>query len=148
MGTRFPRAAVLVACLLAGAAVHAQPTPDSLPGVRVVGATEVKKMLDAGAVVIDTRTKTEFAEAHIRGAQNLPYREKSAKRVDFEVDLDRFDLTRLPADKSARLVFYCNAGECWKSYKASKVAAGAGFTAVHWFRGGFPEWKAQGLPVE
>ena len=46
------------------------------------------------------------------------------------------------------MIFYCNAGECWKSYKAAKVALDAGHTKVHWLRGGIPEWKSKGYPVE
>jgi 3-mercaptopyruvate sulfurtransferase SseA len=45
-------------------------------------------------------------------------------------------------------VFYCNAGECWKSYKASVMAIKGGHKKVNWFRGGIPEWKAKGLPTE
>ena len=40
----------------------------------------------------------------------------------------------------------CNGAECWKSYKASKVALARGFTTMYWFRGGLPEWLARGLP--
>lgn len=144
----FSRAVGVVVGTMITAAALAQQTPDSLPGVQVVAAHEVVKMLSAGAVVVDTRTKNEFAEAHIKGASNIPYVEKSAKRADFDASQDRFDLGKLPADKRAALVFYCNAGECWKSFKASKVASGAGYRNVHWFRGGLPEWKANALPVE
>jgi len=126
----------------------AQQTPASLPGVKIVVADEVSRLLSAGALVVDTRTKIEYAESHIKGARNVPYREKSAKSAAFDARQDQFDLTALPADRSAPVVFYCNAGECWKSYKASKVALGAGFTQVHWFRGGLPEWRDKGLPLE
>ena len=82
-----------------------------------------------------------------KGAKSVPYKEKSAKAVDFDASQDSFDLGKLPADKNAPVVFYCNGPECWKSYKASKVAAKAGFSAVHWFRGGLPEWRERKLPV-
>jgi rhodanese-related sulfurtransferase len=45
------------------------------------------------------------------------------------------------------LIFACNGAECWKSYKASQAALKAGFTKVHWFRGGFPEWRAAGQKI-
>ena len=98
--------------------------------------------------VIDTRVAGEYAEAHIKGAKSVPYKEKSAKVPDFDAAQDSFDLTKLPADKNAPLVLYCNGPECWKSYKASKAAIGAGYKKVQWFRGGFPEWKGKGLPTE
>ena len=138
-----------IAGTLLAASVAAQQTPDSLPGVQLVGAHDVVRMAQArDAVIVDTRTKNEYAEAHIKGARNIPYQEKSAKRADFDPAHDRFDLTKLPQDKAAAVVFYCNAGECWKSYKASKAAVNAGYHNVHWFRGGLPDWKANALPVE
>jgi 3-mercaptopyruvate sulfurtransferase SseA len=46
------------------------------------------------------------------------------------------------------VIFQCNGPECWKSYKAARVALSKGFKSVYWFRGGYPEWEAAGLPVE
>ncbi len=140
-------AAAAVGLALALPAVAAE-TPTTLAGVKTVSAEEVKKMLDAGVPVIDTRVAAEFAEKAIKGARSVPYKEKSAKEVGFDPAQDQFDLAKLPADKAAPLVFYCNAGECWKSYKASVVASKAGWTKVHWFRGGMPEWNAKGLPTQ
>lgn len=78
----------------------------------------------------------------------MPYKEKSAKAADFDASQDSFDVSKLPSDKNAPLVIYCNSGECWKSYKASVAALKAGYKKVYWFRGGFPEWKAKGYAVE
>ncbi len=140
-------AAALLSFFLALPA-SANETPASLAGVKVVSADEVKKLLDAGTPVIDTRVAAEFAEKSIKGAKSVPYKEKSAKAVDFDVSKDQFDLSKLPADKTAALVFFCNAGECWKSYKASVVAQKAGYAKINWFRGGMPEWVAKGLPTQ
>lgn len=142
---------VLAACAVAlftslGAA--AKETPTSLAGVKVVSADEVKKMLDAGVPVIDTRVAAEYADKSIKGARSIPYREKSAKDVSFDVSVDQFDVSKLPADKAAPIVFFCNAGECWKSYKAAIWAQKAGHTKINWFRGGMPEWTAKGLPTQ
>ena len=94
------------------------------------------------------KVAAEYAEKTIKGAINVPYKEKSAKEAGFDRKQDSFDLARLPADKNAPLVFFCNAGECWKSYKASVVARDAGYRQIHWFRGGFPEWNSRGLPTQ
>ena len=146
--TYVARIALAAALGLAAAGAYANETPAILKGVTLVTADQVKKMLDAGTPVIDTRVANEYAEAHIKGAKSVPYREKSTKAVDFDASADSFDLAKLPSDKAAPIVFYCNAGECWKSYKASVVASKAGYSKVHWFRGGLPEWKTKGLPVE
>lgn len=126
----------------------ASETPPSLPGAKIVSAEEVRALVAKGAVLIDARVANEFVTEHIAGAKNVPYKEKSVKAVDFDAAMDSFDLAALPADKKAPVVFYCNAGECWKSYKASTMAIRAGYTRVYWMRGGIPEWKQKGMAVE
>ena len=126
----------------------AAETPASLKGAAVVSAAEANKLMSSGAAVIDTRVAAEYAEKTIKGAKNVTYKEKSTKDVTFDAAQDQFDLSKLPADKAAPLVFFCNAGECWKSYKASVVAIKAGYSKVNWFRGGMPEWQKAGLPTQ
>ncbi len=141
---------------LAGLVVIALPvpvlaavlTPESIPGTTVVTAEKAKAMAESGVLIVDTRVANEYVEQHIKGAVNVPYKEKSAKDVKFDAKQDSFDLSKLPADKNAPLIFYCNAGECWKSYKSSVLAVKAGHKNVYWLRGGIPEWKAKGFPVE
>jgi ABC-type phosphate/phosphonate transport system substrate-binding protein/rhodanese-related sulfurtransferase len=123
-------------------------TPRALPGATVVTAAEVAELLKKGATLYDTRSPEEYNTRHIQGAKLLPYGEKSRKEVGFDNKADTFDVTKLPADKNAPLVFACNGAECWKSYKASLVAIKAGHKQVHWFRGGFPEWNLAGLPTQ
>ena len=123
-------------------------TPTSLKGTELVDATKAKSLMDSGVKIIDTRVAIEFAEAHIKGATNVPYKEKSAKAIDFDASQDSFDVAKLPADKNAAIIMQCNGPECWKSYKASVAAMKAGYKKIYWFRGGFPEWKAKGYPVE
>lgn len=64
-----------------------------------VTALELKAMMDRkepALLVIDTRTPSEYQEAHIRGAISIPW-------VSFEKDPS---LISYP--KSAKIVFYCN----------------------------------------
>lgn len=122
-------------------------TPRSLAGANVVDAAAVARLAAAGAHLIDTRNAEEFKAGHLPGAKLVPYVEHSAKDADFDAGKDQFDLSKLPADKAAVLVFNCNGAECWKSYKASVAALKAGYTQVNWFRGGFPEWRAAGQKV-
>lgn len=123
-------------------------TPRTLPGATMVTAPEVSDLLKKGATLYDTRSAEEYNTRHIQGAKLLPYGEKSRKEVGFDDKADTFDVTKLPADKNAPVVFACNGAECWKSYKASLVALKAGHKQVYWFRGGFPEWNLAGLPTE
>ncbi|HTN93189.1 MAG TPA: rhodanese-like domain-containing protein [Gallionella sp.] len=140
-------ALVAVAFLLMGNAAFAD-TPDSLNGATVVDAVKAKSLIDSGVMAIDARVANEYAESHIKGAINIPYKEKSAKAMDFDAKLDSIDLSKFPSNKSTPMVIYCNGPECWKSYKASTAAIKAGYKTVYWFRGGIPEWKAKGYPRE
>jgi len=121
-------------------------TPNALPGARLVSAAEVQKLAAEGAVVVDTRTETEFKAKRLPTARFVPYVEKSLKDVAYDAKVD--DFAGLKAlDPSRPTVFLCNGAECWKSYKASKAALAAGFGKVYWFRGGVPEWEKAGLPL-
>jgi rhodanese-related sulfurtransferase len=136
-----------VAVLLFGNTAFAD-TPDSLKGATLVDAAKAKSLIDSGVKVIDARVANEYAESHIKGAVSVPYKEKSAKAVDFDASQDSIDLSKLPADKNAGILFYCNGAECWKGYKAASAAMKAGYKTVYWFRLGIPEWKAKGYPTE
>jgi rhodanese-related sulfurtransferase len=149
IGTYVRRVAAPVALCVGfiGGSLAAE-TPTKLDGVKVVTAAEAKPMLDKGVPFVDARVAAEYAEKTIKGAKSVPYREKSAKAVDFDRTQDQFDLAKLPSDKAAPVVFFCNAGECWKSYKAAVLARDAGYKQVYWLRGGIPEWTAKGLPTQ
>lgn len=123
-------------------------TPRALPGAKVLEAPAVAQLMQSGAAYIDTRTDAEFKAGHVPGAKLVPYVEKSAKDADFDAAIDQFDLARLGPDRSASLIFACNGAECWKSFKAAHLAMKAGYSNVHWFRGGFPEWRASGLKFD
>jgi len=136
------------AVLLFANTASAADTPASLSGATLVDAAKAKSRIDGGAKAIDARVAAEYAEGHIKGAISVAYKEKSAKAADFDASLDSIDLGKLPGDKNASLVFYCNGAECWKGYKAASAAIKAGYKTVYWFRLGLPEWKAKGFPAE
>ena len=140
---------IAIATLLLSLSANASQTPATLAGVTLVDAAQVKSMMEAGGTtVVDTRVANEYVESHIKGAVSVPYKEKSAKDINFDSKLDTFDLSKLPADKNAKIVMYCNAGECWKSYKGAVAAIKGGYKSIYWFRGGIPEWKSKSFPVE
>jgi rhodanese-related sulfurtransferase/ABC-type phosphate/phosphonate transport system substrate-binding protein len=124
-------------------------TPNSLPGVNRISAKDAQQLQAQGAVVVDTRTEKEFKAKRIRGAVLAAYVEKSLKDVAFNAAQDDFQaFDKVSLDKTKPVIFACNGAECWKSYKAAKVAAAKGFKSVYWLRGGLPEWDAGGLPTE
>lgn len=139
---------LLVLALPAVAWSAVQHTPTSLAGVTVITAEKAKDMVESGTPIVDARVANEYVEAHIKGAINVPYKEKSEKSENFNGAQDSFDLTKLPTDKNKAVIFYCNGSECWKSYKACVTARKAGYSNIYWLRGGAPEWKAKGFPME
>lgn len=123
-------------------------TPLNLDGATVVSAVQVKDLMSNGVPIIDARVAAEYETAHIPSAKNITYHEKSAKAANFNPQNDKFDIAKLPSNKNADIVFYCNAGACWKGYKAAVAAVSAGYKKVLWLRGGVPEWIEKGYPTE
>jgi rhodanese-related sulfurtransferase len=148
MFAKWIRVTLGAAALVASGLTVAAENPTTLAGGTIVSAEQAKALIDKGAPVFDLRTANEYAEGHIKGAKLIAYKEKSAKEAAFDASKDDFDLSKLPADKNATIVLYCNGLDCWKSYKGSVVAIKAGYKKIHWMRGGFPEWKGKGYPVE
>ena len=121
-------------------------TPLQLTGVQRVTAEEAAALIKTGAQMVDVRSEKEYKAKHIPGAVWAAYIEKSAKETTFSAPMDDFSaLSKLDNTKPA--IFGCNGAECWKSYKASKVATEKGFKTVYWLRGGLPEWEERGMPT-
>jgi rhodanese-related sulfurtransferase len=139
-------AAALVAAL--GTAAAAQDTPMTVEGAKTVGAEEVKALVAQGARVFDLRKKASFAEKHIPGAVHMKFDEKSVLAANYDPKADTIDLGVLPADKNARVIFHGHGVDGWKGYKTAIAAVKAGYRSVYFFRGGFAEWTAKGLPTE
>ncbi len=142
-------AAASLGLMSASGIALAQETPTTAPaGVKLVEAAAVQALQGKGAVLIDTRKANEYADGTIKGAISVPYDpEKSAKDAGFDAAQDKYDMGKI-ADKNKDYVLFCNSGTCWKSYKAAVVMAKAGYKNVHWYRNGFPDWKARKLPTE
>ena len=142
-------AAATLGFVTSGQLAFAQETPAAAPaGVKLVDAVAVQALQGKGAVLIDTRRASEFAEGTIKGAISVPYDpEKSAKDANFDAAQDKYDMGKI-ADKNKDYVVFCNSGTCWKSFKAAVVMAKAGYKNVHWYRNGVPDWKARKLPME
>ncbi len=131
----------LAAALLSTSAIAIEETPMSIPGGTYVDVAKAKSLFDAGAVFVDSRVAAEYADKHIKGAINVPYKETHPKVSQLD-SADRFDVGKLPADKNKPTVFYCNGSPCWKGYKAAEAAIKAGYKNVNWFRDGLPAWAS------
>lgn len=122
-------------------------TPMTLEGGKVISADQAKSMAGK-AKFFDMRKAVSYGKGHLPGAQPLPYDQKSDKSPKFDATMDKFDISQLPADKSAAVVFYSDGPTGWKSYKAAVIAIRNGYTNAMWFRGGAAEWEAKGFAYE
>ena len=82
-------------------------------------------------VLIDSRPLPRFQQGTIPGAINLPY-----------PAFDKFT-SRLPADKSATVVFFCQGLTCQMSPMSMKKARTLGYTNVKVYHEGVPEWQTK-----
>lgn len=122
-------------------------TPESYEGITIVNAEWVKAN-EATVKVFDARKKGEYVEGHVPGSISAPYKEKSAKVLDFDTSKDKWDMSVYPSDKSTPVVVYCNGVKCWKSFKSAIRLKKAGYKNVNWLRDGYPGWTNKGYPVE
>jgi len=99
-----------------------------------VPATELLERARQGLVtVLDVRPPEEYAAGHVPGAINVPLGE-------LESHLQRLD-------PEQEIVAYCRGPHCVLAFDAVARLRAKGLTARR-LEDGFPEWKAQGLPVE
>lgn len=102
----------------------------SFQNVQVQGA---QSMIGSGNhQLIDVRTPTEFAEAHIDGATMI-----DINGADFEAGIAALD-------KSRSYVVICRSGG--RSARASQYMIDHGFTQVTNVEGGMNAWLASGFP--
>lgn len=146
---------ILILALLLSSAYAKPVTPSGdiaqRHGVKLLTAQEAYEMQKSGALFVDTRKVPEYASEHIDGAISAYYDEKGGdanKIVDFNPANDIYHTSRLPGDKSSKLVFYCNSNKCWKSYKAAVTTAKSGYTNVYWLQDGISQWKNENFKVD
>jgi rhodanese-related sulfurtransferase/biotin operon repressor len=98
-----------------------------------VAMTELLRRSRSGRVVVlDTRPAREYAAGHIAGATSLPVEELKRR------------LGELP--RSKEYVAYCRGPYCVYADRAVELLRASGRRARR-LEGGFPEWRAAGMPV-
>lgn len=133
---------------LSSAPALANETPSTVQGVEIIDSAKAKSLMDSGVKIYDVRVANEFADMHIKGTINVPYKNNSANTPNFDGSKDIWDISKLPADKSQPIIIQGNSPIGWRHYKASVLAVKAGHKKVYWLRNGIAEWKAKGLPTE
>ena len=88
---------------------------------------------DKAAVLVDSRPARLFDPGHIPTAIGIP-----------DSQFDKLAPTKLPADKAAPIIFYCQGYECMLSHQSAFKAEALGYTNVKVYPAGHPEWAARG----
>lgn len=102
--------------------------------LEAVDLEQLRREYESGEVVlIDVRPDEEYRSGHIEGARTVP--------------VDRLEeaLEELPEDRE--IVAYCRGPYCLLSDEAVERLRSEGYRARR-LDGGYPEWRARGLPVE
>lgn len=113
-----------------------EPTPE-------VNTEQLRQILDDGsAVVLDSRSRAQYAAGHIPGAINISLPSDAT-------DADYINLVQrlLGGDKKSALVLYCNGPRCGASRTLSKRLVDGGFTNVRRYQLGIPIWRSLGGPT-
>lgn len=116
--------------------ISSSPGPASIP--LPLGLMQAKEFYDHHeAVFIDARDGGAYRQAHIDGALSLPVGELDRRLADVS--------RSIPLAMS--VVVYCNGFGCHDSNTVAERLAGAGYTSVFVYEGGFPEWQNAGYPT-
>lgn len=77
---------------------------------------DIPALIKAGALVIDTRSASEFSGGHIEGAINIPH------------NVAARDILKHETNKARTIIVYCHSGA--RSSSAKRSLGGAGYTHV------------------
>ena len=127
--------AVAIVCAWNAQGADSPSKPPSAKAYKDVDVEQFDKLrADKKNVVLDVRTKEEFAAGHIPGAVNLDY-----SSPDFEKKVGELD-------KGKTYLVHCAAGG--RSARACDKMSKLEFTNCFNLSGGFRAWEKAGKPVE
>ena len=115
----------------------AAPTP-----IRDISGAEAWALFQGGTPFLDARRSAEYAEGHIARAWCAPVWES-----DLDDRLLTFKASRRPGPEDP-IVIYCSGGDCRDSHLLATRLLNEGYFHLLVYGGGYPDWVAQGRPVE
>lgn len=105
--------------------------------IEIDSVQDAKKIFDAGAVFVDARPISVFAEGHVQGAYCIPAYEAEAHLMDF--------LETVAPDTP--VVTYCSGRSCEDSHLLAALMKDLGYRNVRVFIDGYSAWQAAGYPI-
>ncbi len=107
---------------------------DSRDDLKPVRRDELMQLAAAGeAMVIDVRPASEYEAGHVPGAVNIP--------------IDSLPQRLMELPHTQEIVAYCRGPYCMLAFDAVEQLRKSGFRARR-LEDGFPEWKAEQLPID
>lgn len=106
-----------------------KPATVSLPSE--VTVAQAAQLRSEGALILDVREPSEWAQFHIPGATLIPLGSLPTR------------LNEVPKDRN--VVVVCRTGN--RSAQGRDILLNAGFTKVTSMAGGVTQWQTQGLPI-
>ena len=130
----WPVKSLLLILGMATAGCQAQNTTKEVVNIDV-NVADFELIMDTipNGLLLDVRTDNEFAQGHLRGAQQIDF-----YRDDFSDALDKLD-------REQPVLIYCRSGN--RSGKAAKQMKAMGFSAVYNLEGGIGAWSKRGKPI-
>jgi rhodanese-related sulfurtransferase len=99
--------------------------------LRHINASEAKRLVDQGAILIDVREHGEYAAENIPGAHNHPMSRMGYGPLEVEAPM---------------IVFHCKSGG--RTRMGAAALARCAKSEAYILDGGIDAWKAAGLPVK
>lgn len=137
---RVPHAPVLAQKLALNNARRSYVELSDAPA-QVVSYDDVSKWVKkpGDVTIIDVREASEFANGHIPGAINIPFKSSpGALGLDASDFEETFDAPKPPTDKP--VLFYCQGGV--RSSAAEQLASTYGYTKRFNYKGSYDDWLA------
>lgn len=108
-----------------------------LPKEMVIETSELLELIESGKKIFigDSRPLIRYNEGHLPGAVSTP------------PDVMEKDISFLPKDKNALIVFYCGGPTCPFSPQSAKIAKEKGYTNVKVYVDGEPMWAEEFNPL-
>ncbi len=111
--------------------------------IEEISPAELERRAAAGAVLLDVREPTEFAEGHLAGASNIP-----RGVLEFRVEAHPAMACATSPELALRdrpVIVYCRSGG--RAALAAQSLQGMGFNAVASLAGGIQSWRDSGRPT-
>lgn len=112
-------------------------TPEPFKEPVAIRLSRAYQLFQQGILFIDSRSKEEYADGHIKGAVNIPFYES-----------DKYEEVLAKIDKNQIVVTYCSGADCDTSILHGDELFEKGYKRVYIFYGGWNDWLDAGYPIE